>query len=332
VSLREARLKNMEFRKSLKSGKPLGFDSETFATVTQEWLERRMVPTSAESYLRTIRLRLKKYVLPFLGHMKISDITSGTILQLCRKIEDNGFVETASRVKTVIGQIIRYGIATDRIETDPTLALHGAMKTQQEKHYATITQPDKIAILMRQIEAYPYAVVRLALKFSALTFCRPGEIRQAEWTEINWESAEWQIPAKRMKNKHPHIVPLARQTIEVLRDLHEFTGERKWLFPSARHDGRCMSENTARVAIRSMGYGNEDMTPHGFRAMASTILNGSRADDGRRLFMSDVIERQLSHVEKNTVKAAYNHAEYLPERKEMMQWWADYLEDLKEKS
>jgi integrase len=334
VSLREARMKNMEIRKSLKSEKPLGFDRETFAAVAEEWVERRMVPTSAESYLRTIRIRLEKYILPSLGHMKISKITSGAILQLCRKIEDKDFIETASRVKTVIGQICRYGIATGRLDTDPTLALQGAMKTRKEKHYAAITEPDKIAIFMRQIEAYPYDVVRLALKFSALTFSRPGEIRQAEWIEINWDSAEWQSPAARMKNKQmrdteqPHIVPLARQTIDVLRDLHVFTGKGKWLFPSARHDGRCMSDNTVRIAIRSMGYGNEDMTSHGFRAMASTILNGSRLNDGRRLFAPDIIERQLSHVEKNKVRAAYNHAEYLPERQEMMQWWADYLEGL----
>ncbi|MDR2175589.1 MAG: site-specific integrase, partial [Synergistaceae bacterium] len=154
-------------------------------------------------------------------------------------------------------------------------------------------------------------------------FCRPGEIRHAEWGEVDFEKAEWRIPPEKMKMKRPHIVPLSRQAAAVLTELKAMTGHQKWLFPSARRDGRCMSENAIRVALRSMGYGNEDMTAHGFRAMASAILNGSG------LFAPDVIERQLAHAERNAVRAAYNHAEYLPQRREMMQWWADWLDGLR---
>jgi integrase len=324
LSLREARIKNMEFRKSLKSGRPLGFDSETFSSVAEEWLEKRMAPTAAESYLRTIRPRLKSYIFPFIGHMKLADITSSVVLQLCRRIEDKGILETASRVKQIIGQVFNYAIATGRAESNPTLALHGALQKHTEKHYAALTNPDKIGPLMRQIDAYLYDVIRCALKFSALVFCRPGEIRAAEWKEIDWDKSEWKIQAEKMKMKRPHIVPLVRQALEVLEELKQFTGNQRWLFPSTRNDSHCMSQNTIRIALRVMGYGNSDMTAHGFRAMASTILN-------EKGFMPDLIERQLAHSEKNAIRAAYNHAEYMPQRREMMQWWADWLDEIKNK-
>lgn len=322
ISLREAREKNEALRKSLKSGRPVGFDGETFSAVAAEWMEKRMRPKSTEGYLRTIRLRLDNYILPALGNMKLADITSGTILQLCRRIESKGIIETAARIKQIIGQVFRYAIATDRIDTDPTVALAGALQTRQARHHSTLTEPSKIALLMRQVDAYPYDIVRCALKFSILTFCRPGEIRQAEWSEVDIEKAEWRIPAEKMKMKRPHLVPLATQTLAVLEELFLITGRQRWLFPSARRDGRCMSENAVRVALRAMGYGNDDITPHGFRSMASTNLN-------EQSWPPDVIERQLAHVEGNSVRAAYNHAEYLPERRKMMQAWADWLEGLK---
>jgi integrase len=180
--------------------------------VAGEWLEKRMIPKCADSYLRTLRLRLDRLIYPFIGHMKFSDTTSAIILQLCRRLEAKGTLETASIVKQIIGQVFNYAIATSRAETNPTLALRGALQTRKEKHYAAITAPDKIAILMRQIDAYPYAVVRCALKFSALVFCRPGEIRAAAWAEVDGEKQQWNIPAERMKMKRPHVVPLARQT------------------------------------------------------------------------------------------------------------------------
>ena len=319
MSLKEARVKAIEARSQI-------FNPETknekfiFGEIAAEWLEKRM-SDKKPSYLRVLRLRLNKYILPEFQDMPMNEITSGTVLKLCRKLEARGVIETASRVKVIVGQIFRYAIATDRAENDPTVGLKGALQTRTPKHMATLTKPSEIAILMKNINAYPYAIVRCALKFSALTFCRPGEIRQAEWSEIDFENREWRIPAEKMKMKRVHIVPLATQAIEVLRFVHELTGKGKWIFPSARGDGRPMSENTVRVALRSMGYSNEQMTAHGFRGMASTRLNEMG-------WPPDVIERQLAHVEGNSVRAAYNHAEYLSERRKMMQVWADYLDKL----
>jgi len=325
VKLKEARDKNAELIKSLKAGKPVGFDKETFATVTAEWLEKRMQPKNTEGYLRTVRLRLDRWILPALGHMKLEKITSGLILQLCRKIEDKGIIETAARVRTIINQVFNYAIATDRVEVNPTIALHGALQTRKVKNHATLKEPEKIGLLMAHIESYPFDVVQCALKFSALVFCRPGEIRAAEWKEIDLENLLWRIPKEKMKMKREHVVPLARQTVEVLEVLRQFTGRDKWLFPSARGGGRCMSENTIRMALRSMGYGNDDMTAHGFRGMASTVLYDNE-------FQPEVIEYQLAHMERNQVIRAYNHAKYLPRRREMMQWYANWLDEQKSRT
>ena len=290
----------------------------TFGEIAEEWFLKRMTDKKP-SYLRTIKLRLNRYILPELKDIPLNEITSGVVLKLCRNIEARGTIETAARVKVIISQVFRYAIATDRADNDPTTALHGALETRCPKHMAALTKPSDIAMLMKNINAYPHAIVRCALKFSALTFCRPGEIRHAEWGEIDFENCEWRIPAEKMKMKRVHIVPLATQTIELLRFLQQLTGRSKWLFPSARMDGRPMSENAVRVALRSMGYTNDDMTAHGFRGMASTRLNEMG-------WPPDVIERQLAHSERNAVRAAYNHAEYLDERRKMMQAWADYLE------
>jgi integrase len=323
VGLKEAREKNIDLRRELANGKPIGADSETFADVAAEWLNKRM-NTKAEGYVRTIRLRLNRFIYPHIGHMKLEDITPGIVLQICRKIEARGTIDTANRVKVIVGQIFNYAIASDRIGTNPTLGLRGALQTRKAKHYAAVTEPDRIAALMRQIDDYPYAVVRCALRFSALTICRPGEIRAAEWTEIDWEKKEWRIPEEKMKMKRLHIVPLARQTLRVLEELKEHTGRMRWLFPSVHRDGRCMSDNTVRAALRSRGFGNGDMTAHGFRAMASTVFN----ENG---FPPEHVEMQLAHAEKNKVMEAYNHAKYLPQRREMMQWWADWLDEVKVK-
>ncbi|MBQ7262367.1 MAG: tyrosine-type recombinase/integrase, partial [Synergistaceae bacterium] len=314
VSVKDARALAAASR---ADGDAQGGASTRLRDVADEWMRVRMANKSA-SYLRGVRLRLDRYVLPELGDMALGDITSGVVLRLCRAIEARGTIETASRVKVLVGQLFRYAIATDRAESDPTAALAGALQTRKPKHMATVTDPAGIALLMRSIRAYPHAVVRCAMELSALTFCRPGEIRHAEWAEVDLDRAEWRIPAAKMKMGRPHIVPLARQTVALLRGLHELTGRGRWLFPSARGDGRPMSENAVRVALRSMGYGNDDMTPHGFRAMASTRLNemGWRAD---------VIERQLAHAERNAVRAAYDHSDRLDERRRMMQAWADFL-------
>jgi integrase len=193
------------------------------------------------------------------------------------------------------------------------------------KHFASLTAPPDVAALMRAVDAYPQPVVRMAMRFSALTFVRPGEVRHAEWAEIH--DGEWRIPDEKMKMKKTHIVPLARQTLELLDELRAFTGHGKYIFPSNRapRGDRPMSENTVLAALRSMGYTKDQMTPHGFRSIAETLLN----ENG---FNRDWIERQCAHSERNSVRAAYNYAEYLPERRRMMQWWADYLDELRQKA
>ena len=319
LSLKDARQKVHEIiKKSVNHDD--NADGAVFKDVAAEWLKVRMADKK-QSYIRTIKLRLNKFILPQIGDMKLADVTSPVVLQLCRDIEERGIVETASRVKQIIGAIFKFAIASGKADYDPTAALAGALRTRQERHMPTITEPDKIAVLFAQMKNYPYEIVRIALLFSIYTFARPGEIRQAEWKEIDFDNALWKIAADKMKMKRPHIVPLPSQVIELLKELHKFTGRQKWLFPSARLDGRCMSANTVRVALRALGYSKDEIVPHGFRSMASTILN----EQG---WPPDVIERQLAHVERNKVRAAYNRAEYLAERREMMQAWTDWLNNL----
>ena len=322
LSLKDARLKRDEIQTGRAKGKSPTLRTakvpQTFSDAADEWLTVRM-NDKAESYLRTVRFRLNKYILPALGAWPLREITSGNILQVCRRIEATGHDETAKRVKTVIGQIYRYAIAAGYTDSDPTSALFGALRPKQSKHYATFTNPSDITILMRAIKAYPYTVMRCALLFSVYTFARPGEVRSAEWTEINGDV--WDIPAGKMKMKRRHIVPLSLQVKDVLDELRPITGNTRWLFPTPRNNGHCMSENGVRVALRAMGFTNEQITPHGFRAMFSTIANEHGIN-------RDVIERQLAHVEGNTVRGAYNHAEYMPERIKLMQWWANYLDEL----
>ena len=219
----------------------------------------------------------------------------------------------------VIGQVFRFAVASDLINFDPTYALNGALKPLHREHYATLTNPDDIAILMRAIKAYPYVIMRCALLFSVYTFARPGEARSAEWNEI--KDDVWDIPPEKMKMKRRHIVPLSVQVKAIIEELRPITGKGRYLFPSPRSDGNCMSDNGVRIALRVMGFTKEQITPHGFRAMFSTIAN----EHG---WNRDVIERQLAHVEKNAVRGAYNHAEYMPERIKIMQWWADWLDGL----
>ncbi|MBR1602185.1 MAG: tyrosine-type recombinase/integrase [Synergistaceae bacterium] len=328
VGLKDARAKRDELFKVREKGadpvEVLNAQKEddicTFKHIAEEWLQKHMADKK-ESYIKSVKLRLNNYILPEFKDMPIKEITSGMVLKLCRKIEARGIVETAARVRSVIGQVFRYAIATDRADYDPTAALKGALQTRRVKHMAAITKPSEIAVLMKNINNYPRFIVRCALKFSALVFCRPGEIRQAEWSEIDFDNAEWRIPAEKMKMKRVHIVPLAKQVIELLKELHGLTGRQKYIFSSARSGGRSISADTVRIALRTIGYTKEEMTAHGFRGMASTRLNEMG-------WPPDVIERQLAHVEQNSVRAAYNHAEYLQERRKMMQAWADYLDGL----
>ena len=297
-------------------------ETETFEIIAREWYTK-FSPTWAVSHAKTVIRRLELFVFPWLGPKAIKSITAPELLTALRRIEAKGALETAHRVKQVCGQIFRYGIATGRAERDPSGDLRGALPPVSVKHMATITDPKEIAGLLRAIDDYRGSMVtRCALQLAPLVFVRPGELRQAEWSEFNLETAEWRIPAEKMKAGVLHIIPLSRHALDVLQEIHPLTGNGRYVFPSTRTDSRPMSNNAILAALRRMGFAKDEMSGHGFRSMASTLLN----EQG---WNRDAIERQLAHAERNSVRAAYNYAEFMPERKRMMQAWADYLDRIK---
>ena len=292
---------------------------ESFEFVAREWHGKHKRNWSDSHAVRTLA-RLENDVFPWLGRDNITDITPAKLLQVLRRVEYRGALETAHRIHQICGQIFRYAVATGRAERDSAADLKGALPPTKSKHHASITDPSKVGELMRAIRGYSGSIVTAcALKFAPLVFVRPGELRNAEWSEFDLNKAEWRIPAEKMKMRVLHIVPLSEQALTILEELKPLTGSGKYLFPSTRSVSRPMSENTINGALRRMGYTKEEMTGHGFRSMASTLLN----EQG---WSSDAIERQLAHSERDGVRAAYNYAEYLPERKKMMQAWADYLD------
>lgn len=297
-------------------------ETETFEVIAREW-HAKFSPSWAASHGDKIIRRLELYVFPWLGTRPIKSITAPELLTALRRIEAKGTLETAHRTQQNCGQVFRYAVATGRAERDPSGDLRGAIPPASAKHMATITDPKEIAGLLRSIDDYMGGIVtRCALQLAPLVFVRPGELRQAEWSEFNLDAADWRIPAEKMKAGVLHIVPLSSQALEVLREIHPLTGHGRYVFPSPRTDSRPMSSNAILSALRRMGYAKDEMSGHGFRSMASTLLN----EQG---WNRDAIERQLAHAERNSVRAAYNYAEFLPERKKMMQAWADYLDNLK---
>jgi len=326
VSLRKARERRDEARRLLADGIDPGdkrkaeqaAGAETFEAIAREWFAKYS-PNWAPGHSSKIIRRLELDVFPWIGGKPIVSITAPDVLTVLRRIESRGVIETAYRAKTNIGQVMRYAIATGRANLDPTPSLRGALAPSPERHHATITDPDRIGELLRAIDAYAGDyVTRAALLLAPLVFVRPGELRHAEWAEIDLDAGEWRIPADKMKMRAPHIVPLASQAVATLRDLQPLTGSGRYVFPGARSRKRAMSENTVNAALRRMGFDHGTMTGHGFRSMASTLLN----EQG---WNRDAIERQLAHAERDAVRAAYNYAEHLPERRKMMQAWADYL-------
>ena len=297
-------------------------ETETFEVIAREWYAK-FAPSWAPSHANKIIRRLELYVFPWLGSRPIKSITAQELLAVLRRIEAKGILETAHRTQQNCSKVFRYGVATGRAERDPTADLRGAIPPANGKHMATITDPKEIAGLLRSIDDYRGGIVtRCALQLAPLVFVRPGELRHAEWAEINFETAEWRIPAEKMKAGVLHIVPLSRQALDILREIQPLTGHGQYVFPSPRTDSRPMSSNAVLSALRRMGYAKEEMSGHGFRSMASTLLN----EQG---WNRDAIERQLAHAERNSVRAAYNYAEFMPERKKMMQGWGDYLEEIK---
>jgi len=296
---------------------------ETFKLVTEEWF-KEFRHTWTDSTAETIISRLRMDVFPYLGDKPIREITPPELLAVIRRIAARGAVETARRDLQKCGQIFRYAVANGKAERDISADLRGAIAPPAKRHFASIHEPKEIGELLRAIDAYRGSpVTRCALKLAPLTFVRPGELRHAEWVEIDMEAAEWRIPAERMKMREKHIVPLSRQALDVLRELHPISGGGRYVFPGGRSVSRPMSENAVLAALRRMGYEKGEMTGHGFRSMASTILH----EQG---WPSDVVERQLAHGERNKVKAAYNFAQHLPERRKMMDAWANYLDALRE--
>ena len=297
--------------------------ANTFEDVAREWLTNQTA--LAPSTLHQRKQWIEDYLLPYLGKMPIQSIDYPTVLETIRLIEARGKIDTAQRVRTVAGRIFRYAMANRRCKVDPTVGLSEALKTRTVKNRAAITEPIRVGQLLRDIQHYRgQPATEAALKLAALLFVRPGELRHAEWSEFDLDGAdpEWRIPAAKMKMDEQHIVPLAPQSIAILRALRPITGTGKYVFPSVRGPDRPLSENTVLLALRTMGYDGATMSGHGFRTVASTLLN----EQG---FAADVIELQLAHSPRNKVRAAYNRAQRLPERRKMMVWWADHLDELR---
>lgn len=308
-------------RKAEKRGKAA--EAETFEIVAREWHEK-FKPTWTPSHAARILTSLEKDAFPWIGSRPIRELTPPEVLAVARRVESRGALESAHRLVSNIGMICRYAVASGKAESDPTSSLKGALPPAKEKHHPSITDPKELGELLRTIDAYQGShVVRCALRLAPLLFVRPGELRHAEWSEVDLEAAEWRIPAEKMKMRTQHIVPLSRQAVAVLRELHPLTGKGKYVFPGVRSSAKPMSENTVNAALRYMGYSTNQVTGHGFRSTASTLLN----EQG---WNRDAIERQLAHAERNNVRAAYNFAEFLPERRRMMQAWADFLDGLRQ--
>lgn len=335
TGLRDARDKRDAARKLLAAGvdpgeqrkaeKAAGEEraSNSFEVIAREWHSKQSAAW-VELHASRIMLRLENDIFPWLGGRPIADITAKELLTTVNRIVDRGAVESAHRVLQNCGQVMRYAIATGRAERNPAADLRGALPPVKQTHLAAITDPNSIGPLLRSIDGYQGSfVTRCALRLAPLVFVRPGELRQAEWAEFDLDNAQWNIPAEKMKMREPHLVPLAPQAVEILRELHPLTGRGRYLFPSARSPQRPMSNNAVLSALRRMGYATEEMSGHGFRAMARTVL------DEVLHFRPDYIEQQLAHAVKDPNGRAYNRTAHLAERRKMMAAWADYLDQLR---
>ncbi len=334
VGLADARERRMDARKQLAAGKdPAQEKKETkrrtqlttvnrFEVVASEWLSKQESIWS-QRYFNTTKWRLETYVFPQIGNRPIAEITALDVLDVLRELEAKGILDTTRKVKQVIEKVFMYAIATGRAERNPVPDLRGVLKVPVVKHRSYLREAE-LPEYLRKLEAYDGSLqTQIALRLLLLTFVRTTELRAARWEEIDWDKAEWRIPAERMKMREAHIVPLAKQAIAILRKQEELSGNREFVFPNEHTPSKFMSENTMLYALYRMGY-HSRATGHGFRSTASTILN----EHG---FRPDVIERQLAHGERDKVRAAYNYAQYLPERRKMMQWWADFIDQMAKK-
>lgn len=309
-----------ENRKALKEA-GVAHAANSFEVIAREWIKKEE-PTWAASHTNKILRRLEMYVFPWLGGMPVSDIKAIDVLKAARRVEEMGAIESAHRVAQNCGQVFRYAIATGRAERNPVPDIKGALKTAKPGHMAAITEPIKVGALLRALDGFEGTlIVRCALQLAPLVFVRPGELRKAEWADIDLDTAEWRYIAT--KTKAAHIVPLATQAVAILREMKPLTERSRYVFHSARTRERPMSDNAILSAMRRMGIAKEEMSGHGFRAMARTILDEVMG------FRPDIIEHQLAHAVRDPNGRAYNRTAHLPERRKMMQEWADYLDKLK---
>ncbi len=334
ISLADARKRRDEARQQLTQGidpsavkkaqkQAVAAEQETFEAVAREW-HTAFTPSWTARHGATILSRLNHDLIPWLGSRQINEIKAPELLSVLRRAESRGALELAHRLRAIAGQVFRYALATGRAERNPSADLRGALPPPKVEHYAAIIDPKEVAPLLRALDGYQGGfVVKCALRLAPLLFVRPGELRHAEWAEINLDEAVWSIPAHKMKMKQSHIVPLCRQAVEILKGLQEYTGAGRYVFPSVRTHARPMSENTINAALRHAGYDKATMTGHGFGAMARTIL-----EEGLQV-RPDYIEHQLAHAVRDPNGRAYNRTAHLVERRKMMQTWADYLDELK---
>jgi len=335
VSLATARKERDKAREALATGADPARDKQqakhrakvsaanTFGEVAQEFIDKRKREGLSTSTADKSEYYIKRMG-PVIAKMPISEIAASDLLAVLRRIETKGNYETARRVLQLSGRVFRYAVATAKLASDPSRDLRGALTAPQPKHYGAIIEPKRAGELLRAINGYDgLGLTKLAMQLSANVFVRPGELRHAEWSEIDLDAGVWIIPAGKMKMRRPHQVPLSRQSIEILREAREVSGPNGYVFPSVRARSRPMSENTINAGLRRLGFAGDEMTAHGFRAMASTLLNES----GK--WSPDAIERALAHGDDDRVRAAYHRGAHWKERVEMAQWWSDYLDTLR---
>ncbi|MDA3305477.1 MULTISPECIES: integrase arm-type DNA-binding domain-containing protein [Stenotrophomonas] len=333
VSLADARGRQAEARRLLASGidpgehrkaaKVAGVEkaANSFEVVTREWLGKQKW---VESYRCKVVAWMDNDVFPWIGGPPVAELAAPDFLRVARRIEERGAIESAHRIMQNCGQVMRYAVATGRADRNPVADLRGALAPPMERHHAAITDPRELGGLLRAIDGYAGdASTRAALRLAPLIFVRPGELSHAEWSEIDLDAGEWNIPAHKMKMREPHLVPLSSQAVAILRDLQPLTGHRQYVFPGGRSPKRPLSDNALTAALRRMGFDKETMTAHGFRATARTLLDEVLG------WRPDLIEHQLAHAVRDPNGRAYNRTSHLPERRKMMQAWADYLDALR---
>ncbi len=336
ISLAEARERRLDARNKVANGidpsevrrvqrEEEALSQLTFEMVAREWFGKNE-PVWSDSHRRTVMGRLELHVFPDIGSRPINDIKRVEIVTLLKKIDDQGISETADRIKNYTERIFRYALNNELISANPATSFKDIVSKRVEKHHAAITKPIEFGGLLRAIDDISASfTVKCALKIAPMVFLRPSELSHAEWKEFDLDNAEWNIPASKMKMKEAHLVPLSRQVVALLREVHQLTGNSEYVFPSIRTNKRPMSEVALLAALRRMGYTKEEMTTHGFRASARTIM------DEVLHIRVDLIEHQLAHEVKDANGRAYNRTAFLPQRREMMQKWSDYLDELKVK-